>query len=818
MDTQQQLADFNSELGNYNASINNYLTSLNEFKQEAIEQQQKNEQLGSFFEGTGLIGMDVVHKIISSKGFAYLTAYLKKQFQDPNSLPSQWVNATKGKFKTVVGKALGVDLNDGNSVWGDAFNAMNLSKDDFAELSKGNMAPLRQKLQDQFIKTVQENAPKLVKRALKSQGIDLDAPSDSKYLDQLQGTTGITMDDLVSAGRGDFNPILQKVEPVLRKVVADRLGDTLKIPDEFQQIKDGISQLPLNEVKEALKGNYEPALSRLSPIVKQAVTEKIKNDYGIDLENSTDTSPLSLTDIQNAMKGNYDGLLDGVKDKVTSYVAQKVKEQTGIDINASKSKYPIDINDLRALSQGDYKGVLYKYLPQIKQYVGQKIKEQTGLDLDANANTKPIDISDLQELGRGNYEPILSKYKGQLRTLVKNKVKEQTGVDIDTTKYDSPVTMDDIVQMGRGNYRPVLDKYSSQLQQRAQPYMDQAEAVRQQAEAVVEQTRGVVQQTQEQVGTARDQLRQQYDAELQQYGRRATVFQDDMADILPAPQKRTLLTAPIEDRMSSKKINYNPVFDPNFAPSGSVDVSGALRGSGARMLSTASEGITETGNTLLRSIGETSAGILGTGAMIGANFGIAQLPNETDRNLAQVGSASAVSGGLTLGSRLMSGATAEQAVTEGATSALEGGAMIGAQIGASYIPNPTYRFATETAINLGMVAPQVARTATAIASNATTATTDTASTLTADALDAGESMTTSLATDFTTIGTDLAEAEVVTAPIDAVPVAGEVLQAGIGLAGLGLSVYFGIKDLFGDSSSAPPPPPKVAEPSFQSGI
>ena len=157
----QQVNDYNSELAGYNSTMQNYLTKLNEYKQEAMSQKVQNEQMSQYIEGTGLLAFDVVGKIMQSKPFALFTAYVKKSLQDPNSIPSRLLGSLKSKLKTVVQSTLGLNLdNPDNFVWKQAFNAMNISKTDLQKMVSGDLTPLRTKLNDKFIKVVQDHAQK----------------------------------------------------------------------------------------------------------------------------------------------------------------------------------------------------------------------------------------------------------------------------------------------------------------------------------------------------------------------------------------------------------------------------------------------------------------------------------------------------------------------------------------------------------------------------------------------------------------------------------------------------------------------------------
>jgi hypothetical protein len=71
--------------------------------------------------------------------------------------------------------------------------------------------------------------------------------------------------------------------------------------------------------------------------------------------------------------------------------------------------------------------------------------------------------------------------------------------------------------------------------------------------------------------------------------------------------------------------------------------------------------------------------------------------------------------------------------------------------------------------------------------------------------------------DLTKVGELAGNLELDTSAVDAIPGIGDVVEAGVGLATIGLSLYYGLKDLF-ESDPSPPPPPIAAEASYQSGI
>ena len=193
----------------------------------------------------------------------------------------------------------------------------------------------------------------------------------------------------------------------------------------------------------------------------------------------------------------------------------------------------------------------------------------------------------------------------------------------------------------------------------------------------------------------------------------------------------------------------------------------------------------------------------------------------------------------------------------------EQGALIGAGIGESYIRDRPTRFATEQATNIGGFLEQTtgaisksirgayqsikssllptreppvpanpdtevideerpvelqdmasqAPTETAPAEAPTTTTTTTTTATTAETEGAVD----------TTLGTEgavdatLGEVAGATSETLAIPAVGEIVEGGIGLAAIGFSLYYGLKDLF-SSDDDTPPPPEMTVPSYQAGI
>ena len=854
---EQQLGDYNSELVGYNSAISNYQTKLDAYKQEVADSHLQNEQLSQYLEGTGLLAVDVVHKIITSKAFAMFTTYVKKSLEDPNSLSSKLLGSVKGHLKGVIQKSLGIDLDKPeNFVWKGAFDQMSLTKDDIKSAIKGDLGPIRSKLQDQFVKTVQDKAPEIMKTVLKDQGFDMDATGNNKYMDQLRATN-VSLDDLLSAGRGDVRPLMQKMQPVLRSAVIDKVSSELNLPDvpegQHNPFSEALKTVSLDDIQKALKGDYSGVTEKLAPVAKQMVTEQLRQ-RGVELpepEVGAPTSTLSFNDVKRAVSGDFGGVIDGIKPQVQKYVNQKLKDVTGFDLDASAPKSPLGLDDLQNLAAGNVTPVFKKFIPQMKQQIASTLQDKLGLDIDVSKPTSPLSMDDLQAFSRGEYQPIVDKFQPQISKFISGKIQDVTGLPLDLSqapislddlqalkaggglrllaKYEPqirqqikqqlldqakipqqyadqidglPLTMGDVRNAGRGNYSPLIQKLKQKIQTETGVSPEDLQTSFANVQTQVDQTRTQATQAVSQVQAQASRVQQQVQDtgdEIQGIGRMTDEELQAVQQGLPRPSQQV--------RSGTQMYYENPAFDASTVGN---DVSSSFRQPGAQMRTGIAQSIAERGSKLLGSIGETAAGIGGLGAQIGVGIGASQIQNETARNLTTIGGSAGAGAVISTGSRLLSGASTAEALGEGISAGGEMGLMAGAGVGISYIPDPVERFAAQTAMNAGMTGYQAYSASTALQGALAPSSTSVAT--------AG-SEAVSTVSDFAAMGADLATAEVVTAPVDTVPVVGEVVQAAIGLAALGSSLYFGIKDLFGlGSSDTPPPQPDVAQASEQFGV
>ena len=471
-----QISNFNAELAGYNSQMQNYMYELSQWKQDIGAQQQQNEQIASFIQGSGMIGTDVIGKIISSKPFAMFTAYLERHLSLSDIVPKEFVDIAKNKLKEVIKQSTGIDLDKPSNVaWKESFDKMGLSFDDLKkiglELKDGKTDFLKQKLEDGFIKAVQSKGPEIVREALKTAGFDLGSGENNPYLEQLR-QLDINFDDITAAARGDVRPVLEKVAPVLKQKVIDAVSEKLNLPSlpetQSSPFMDALKTLTPDDVEKALKGNLQPLKEKLGPVAQEYVKQKIRDNLNIDLPEGDGTSSFTLpnmSDIQKAINGDYDGILRSMGSQVEQYAKQKLQEKTGINLDEAKSKYNIGYDDLQNLASGNYSAVLKKYGPQVKEFIRNKIQTKYGFDIGASNPQSAISIDDLKQLSQGNFQPIVDKYGPQVKQYVADKVKEHLGIDLGNGESSLPIGFDDIQNIASGNYKPVLDKYLPKVKQ-----------------------------------------------------------------------------------------------------------------------------------------------------------------------------------------------------------------------------------------------------------------------------------------------------------------------------------------------------------------
>ena len=377
------LAAFNAQVAEYNAQTQTYIGELNQWKQDIGEQQQQNQALAGFIENTGFIGMDVVSRVVGSKPFALFTTFLSKQFGDINLLPKQIVAKAKEALKPVIKKTLGIDLDDPeNFVWKQAFEDLDITYSDLKSIyEKKSIAPIQEKLQNQFFKTVQRRAPEIARQVLKSQGINLDEPGNNTYLEQLR-ESGITLDDLVAAGNGNATPLLNKIGPILKNKAIETIKQRINIPDsegEDGPFTTALKSITAQDAMKVLKGDYSPVVEKLTPVVKEYVKQQLSEKLGIELPETEGESkiPIQLNDIRRALNGDYGGIVDAFKPQVEKYVKEQLKDRVGIDIDTSKVE--LGYNDLENLANGRYDLVYKKFAPQIKNIFLIKYKKSMAL-------------------------------------------------------------------------------------------------------------------------------------------------------------------------------------------------------------------------------------------------------------------------------------------------------------------------------------------------------------------------------------------------------------------------------------------------------
>ena len=473
----QEQGEYSSELSNLTGETAAYTSTLNDLRQSAQEHKLQNEQFAGVIENSGILGMDVVGKIIQSKAFAYLTAAIAKSGALDNLKPA---------LKKVVSRALGIDFDKpSNFAWNEAFNQLKTGKDIYTAVKSGNVDLLRQKLQESLLGVVKSHGPQIAEQGLRLIGLDVNSPENQKYIDNIR-SLGITGDDLLSVAQGDLKPLAQRVQPVLQKVVIDKVSKELKLPEMPESgpespFTSALKTLNLDDIQETLKGNYGPVTKKLAPVVKQYALDKIEEKYGARLRQYSQSGdstniPISLNDIKRAVSGDYGGLIDSLKPQVEGFVKDKLKETTGIDFDTATTRSPLSIDDLQSVASGDYAPLLGKFRSQVKSYVSKKIKENYGIDIEDSKPSSGFSVEDLQNISSGNYQPLLDKFAPKIKSYVAQKLKEKFGIDIDqeasregslareaSREGSSPVTSDDLKLLAQGKYKPILQKYEPQI-------------------------------------------------------------------------------------------------------------------------------------------------------------------------------------------------------------------------------------------------------------------------------------------------------------------------------------------------------------------
>ena len=933
----QQQSEYYQQLADYNADIQSYTSTVNEYMEDAQSQQNKFAEMSQMLQNSGFLALEVVGKIVGSKAFALLTTAVMKSGVFDGAIAK-----LKSGLKPVIKSVLGIDVDKpSNFAWKEAFDAVDYkSAMEMVKAFKNqDIGEFKRTFTNLMTKAVVKNSGKITSEGLKLLGLDVESPENKQYIAQIKDT-GITFDDLISAGKGDLQPLAAKVEPILRDAVMAKVSKEFKLPEfpegEPSPFKNALKTLNLEDVQNALKGNFSGVTEKLKPVVMDYVQDKLQEKFGIDLKSTGESSldlPLSINDIKRAMTGDYGGIIDSLKPQLQKVVQDKIKEATGIDLNTKSSGTPITLDDVKELSKGNFQPLIDKYKPQVQKYITDKIKEKFNIPV--SESDLPVTLDDLQELSKGNYQPLLDKYKPQIEKYVSgkikdyfgmsdidtshapittddlkliaqgrfgsvlskyepqikdyltNKIKENTGLDINLDDAESPIGLTDLREVAKGNYGGVLSKfepqireqisqqladklgvnvakYQTQLEDLPIAYSDITSAskgdykpILAKLQTKVENESGIkaedLQAAYTQTKTQSLQMKAQAKTQIKEgvSQARTQVAQAQQQVEEGVAQTRQEVAEGVAQARTQAQIVYTerPTYDPTRV--NTYDAYPAFRASTATMAKGISQTISDTGEGLISKVNlarTTGVGIAGSlaglGASIGVGLGSSQIQSEAGRDVTQVGGTAVAGAAISGISKFaQSDATMGEALTESAIGGAQMGVLVGAQIGISYIPDRTARFATGTALNAGMTGYVVYQATPTLRAMATSQTAqETAETSAQTGAETSEGMEMRDMASYegsageaggeagaeagaeaagevgaeATVDAGLATAELASTTVDAIPVVGEIVQVGIGLAALGSSLYFGLKDLFDDST--PPPQPVVAQPSEQFGI
>ena len=453
-------------------------------------------------------------------------------------------------------------------------------------------------------------------------------------------------------------------------------------------------------------------------------------------------------------------------------------------------------------------------IQQIKSELMNKTKsylrDNFNIDLDKPSNgllnkaLTDLNLSsdDLKSIAQGNTDVLEQKMTQRLQ----QELKTRTGMTPEQIQQrlsdiqDQAQTVKTQIQQQAQSIQDEAQQRVSQVQQQAQQVQDEAQQVQDEAQQRISQVQQQAQQVQDEAQSRVSQVQQEAQSRVSQAQQQLQATQDqfetlrDTARTTITPDVMARPTLTFEEQRSRFQSRLNELEAPEVqAPEIKMwrsSQSLIQRGTPLEPLNIPEQQPTELSTTagdLLGSLGEQ-------GALIGAGIGESYIRDRPTRFATE--QATNIGGFI------------EQ--TTGAISKAVRGAY--QSIKSSLLPtreppepaNPdTEVIDEERPIELQDMASQ-APTETAPAEAPTTTTTTTATTAETGA-EAG-------AVDAT-----LGEAAAAASSSLAVPGVGEIIEGAIGIAAVGASLYFGLKDLF-SSDDDTPPPPEMTVPSYQAGI
>ena len=519
--------------------------------------------------------------------------------------------------------------------------------------------------------------------------------------------------------------------------------------------------------------------------------------------------------VENQLNNNVD--IQQIKSELMNKTKSYLRDNFNIDLdkpsngllNKALTDLNLSSNDLKSIAQGNT-DVLEQKMTQRLQ---QELNTRTGMTPE-QIQQRLLDIQDQAQTVKTKIQQQAEEMRTQAQQQVED-LRTQAQQQVEGMRTQAQQQVEDLRTQAEG--------MRTQAQQQVEDLRTQAEGMRTQAQQQVEgmrtQAEGMRTQAQQQVEGIRTQAQQQVEGMRTQAQQRVQSIQDqfetlrDTARTTITPDVMSRPTLTFEEQRARFQSRLNELEAPEVkAPEIKMwrsSQSLIQRGTPLEPLNIPEQQPTELSTTagdLLGSLGEQ-------GALIGAGIGESYIRDRPTRFATE--QATNIGGFL------------EQ--TTGAISKSIRGAY--QSIKSSLLPtreppvpaNPdTEVIDEERPVELQDMASQ-APTETAPAEAPTTTTTTTTTATTAETEGAVDTTLGTEGAVDTTLGTEgavdatLGEVAGATSETLAIPAVGEIVEGGIGLAAIGFSLYYGLKDLF-SSDDDTPPPPEMTVPSYQAGI
>ena len=512
--------------------------------------------------------------------------------------------------------------------------------------------------------------------------------------------------------------------------------------------------------------------------------------------------------VENQLNNNVD--IQQIKSELMNKTKSYLRDNFNIDLdkpsngllNKALTDLNLSSNDLKSIAQGNT-DVLEQKMTQRLQ---QELNTRTGMTPE-QIQQRLLDIQDQAQTVKTKIQQQAEEMRTQAQQQVED-LRTQAQQQVEGMRTQAQQQVEDLRTQAEGmrtQAQQQVEDLRTQAQQQVEGMRTQAEGMRTQAQQQVE---GMRTQAQQQVEGMRTQAQQRVQSIQDQF---ETLRDTARTTITPDVMSRPTLT--FEEQRARFQSRLNELEAPEVkAPEIKMwrsSQSLIQRGTPLEPLNIPEQQPTELSTTagdLLGSLGEQ-------GALIGAGIGESYIRDRPTRFATE--QATNIGGFL------------EQ--TTGAISKSIRGAY--QSIKSSLLPtreppvpaNPdTEVIDEERPVELQDMASQ-APTETAPAEAPTTTTTTTTTATTAETEGAVDTTLGTEGAVDTTLGTEgavdatLGEVAGATSETLAIPAVGEIVEGGIGLAAIGFSLYYGLKDLF-SSDDDTPPPPEMTVPSYQAGI